>query len=149
MKAVGLVVLFAFLIGCVFFAKSATPAPKTVTVQTPVYVERRVEVPVRVNVPVEKRITVEKRVEVPVEKRVYVQVPTPRPPVMSVPVYTAIPQPVLVQPVNPVAITRLLQNRSPVIVSQGSHFTTVGNGFTPPWTGIRSGIPRVMVRTHR
>jgi len=149
MKAVGLVVLFAFLIGCVFFAKSATPAPKTVTVQTPVYVERRVEVPVRVNVPVEKRIVVEKRVEVPVEKRVYVQVPPPRPPVMSVPVYTAIPQPVLVQPVNPVAITRLLQNRSPVIVSQGGHFTTVGNGINGPWTGTCRGIPRVMVRTHR
>ncbi|MGA2733715.1 MAG: hypothetical protein ABSG35_14145 [Syntrophobacteraceae bacterium] len=149
MKAVGLVVLFAFLIGCVFFAKSATPAPKTVTVEKPVYIERRVEVPVRVNVPVEKRIKVQKRVEVPVEKKVYVQVPTPRPPVISVPVYTAIPQPVPVQSVNPIAITRLLQNRPQVIVQQGSHFTTVGNGFTPPWTGTCRGIPRGMVRTHR
>jgi hypothetical protein len=161
MKAVGLVVLFAFLIGCVFFAKPTTSVPKIVTVQKPVYIERRIEVPVRVEaktrakVPARAKVAkrakapVEKRVEVQSENRVVVAVPPPPPPVMSAPVYTSIPQPIPVPQVTPIRITQLLQNRSPVIVQQGSHFTAVGNGNFGPWTGARCAMPRVMVRTHR
>ncbi|MGA2939750.1 MAG: hypothetical protein ABSF52_21990 [Syntrophobacteraceae bacterium] len=161
MKSIGLVILFAFLIGCVFFAKTTTSAPKIVTVQKPVYIEKRIEVPVRVEVKkrmkVPARAKVAKRVKAPVEKKVEVQnerrvvvgVPPSPPPVMSAPVYTAIPQPIPVPQVNPIRTIQLLQNRSPVIVWQGSHFTTARNGIIPSWTGARCGIPRVMVRTHR
>ncbi len=156
MKSISLLILFAFLIGCVFFAKSTTSAPKIVTVQKTVYIERRIEIPVRVavkkratvparakKVAKKAKVPVEKNVAVQTEQRVFVQVATPPPPVMSAPVYTAIPQPIQVPQVTPIRITGLLQNRSPVIVQQGSHFSTVGNGISGPWAGARcSGARR-------
>jgi hypothetical protein len=162
MKSISLLVLFAFLIGCVFFGKSTTSAPKTVTVQKPVYIERRIEVPVRVEA--EKRvkvparakkvakkatIPVEKNVEVQTEQRVLVQVPAPPPPVMSAPVYTAIPQPIQVPQGTPTSITPFVQYRPQVVYAYGGQFANVNHGINGPWTGARCGMPRGMVRTHR
>ncbi len=161
MKSVGLVILFAFLIGCIFFGKPVTSVTKTVTVQRPVYIERRIPVPVsvavkkRAKIPVRAKVAkrskapVRKNMAVQSEKRVLAPVPPPQPPVATAPVYTVIPQPIQIQQGSPICVTWLPQKRCTVIALRGSYVINVTNGVIGPWTGTCRGIPRGMVITHK
>lgn len=146
MKSVGLIALFAFLIGCVFFGKTTKSVEKPITVEKtaiakkPVCIEKRVEIEKIVEVPV--RVEVEKRVEVPVEKRIFVPVPvSPRPSVVL-----TIPPARQVRPVSspffsaPPRIAPLWLN---TIVAPRRGFVGVFNaGIRTSWAGSRGAMRR-------
>ena len=155
MKSISLIILFAFLIGCVFFAKTTKSVERPVTVEKPVtverhitiekpvYVERRVEVPVvvekRVEVPV--RVEVERRVEVPVERRVFVPVPVSPPQLFMPPPPPSRRARRFYRRLIP--LPRIDPPRSRVIYGHRPGFVRVfDGGMKPPWNSNHVRIHR-------